>query len=347
MQITSDQFFNYYIFHPLSKDLSDLDKAICTVATIVLAIFTLGLLHGGLILYFSWKPNIIDIPDRVPPNLAANNVGVQILVPPNQQTDIQKTNQKNEYACPIWAKKIKKLILVAKESYKEEHLFQLKKLIEEDKENIKLNINAQGNFLHLLGQLGQPLQFVKIFAENNLTFNLQQSMHGQADGNTPLIWAICNANNEMALEMLNYPQNLNLQSKYLGRNNTALHIAVVKGYREKSAQGQILSVSNPQLIKRMVELGANVAIQNSDGNTPLHLACLRHDFEVVQILLEKNPAVRECRNNEGETPQMMIEKSYQERKKLLGFTARPLHLEEDLNADKEKIKELFENMNLS
>jgi len=68
--------------------------------------------------------------------------------------------------------------------------------------------------------------------------------------NTALIWAIANANNEVAMTILSCEQSkacLNI-SGYKG--NTALHLAIAKGYTDRSADGRPLTCSNLEIVKK-------------------------------------------------------------------------------------------------
>jgi len=64
-------------------------------------------------------------------------------------------------------------------------------------------------------------------------------------------------------------------------------------------------------VKKLVECGANVNIQDSNGNTPLHLAYLRRDQEMIKFL-EDNGADKNCKNHNGKSPSDMSDKSYEE-----------------------------------
>lgn len=82
--------------------------------------------------------------------------------------------------------------------------------------------DGDGNLLHLVAKWGGPLKLVKILIDHGVSLD---KVEDNMWGNTPLLWAIANGNNNMAMEILNYEQNLNL-----GKKNTALHLAIAKGY---------------------------------------------------------------------------------------------------------------------
>lgn len=131
-------------------------------------------------------------------------------------------------------------------------------------------------------------------------------------GNTPLIWAIANANNTYAMEMIRRMEkaDLDLQDTTI-YNNTALHLAVGKGYGARSVHKQKLAFSNAQLVQEMIRWGADVNLCNRERNTPLHLACMRRDPEMIRTLLEAgaNPLLE---NREGKTSLQLIELEYEQ-----------------------------------
>lgn len=75
----------------------------------------------------------------------------------------------------------------------------------------------------------------------------------------------------------------------------------------------IYLINNNQIWEsRLLKQGADINIQNNDGNTPLHLAILRRkDINYLQRLLEygADPTIR---NNEGDTPIMIEERRDQD-----------------------------------
>ncbi len=98
--------------------------------------------------------------------------------------------------------------------------------------------------------------------------------------------------------------------------NSAIHLAIVKGYTVKSKDGKKLEYSNFEIVKKLVECGADVNIQDRNGNTPLHLAYLRRDQEMINFLLDKG-ADQNLKNNSNETPSDMSNKTYGEACSLL------------------------------
>jgi len=83
--------------------------------------------------------------------------------------------------------------------------------------------------------------------------------------NTPLLWAIANAKNIFASELLNKVQDLdiNLKSELFGTN--ALHIAVAKDYEDMDSNEKVVGIPNHQLVDELISKGANPNIKTKDG----------------------------------------------------------------------------------
>lgn len=223
----------------------------------------------------------------------------------------------------------------------QDQIKQFKELIEH---NIKfLNVpNSCGNIFHALGRWGSPIEFFRCIPAN---FEIDFGAQDHQVGNTPIMWAIANANNGMAMEMLhraskNDPRFLSVVDVKFG-HNTALHIVVGKGYRDISKQGQKLEYTNFALLQKMVELGADLNIQNEHGNTPLHIACVRRDLRMIQCLLDRG-AKTEIRNNENQTPFDLLQISEEAAREILEKTASPYLLDgNEFEQNLEPAKQLF------
>lgn len=138
--------------------------------------------------------------------------------------------------------------------------------------------------------------------------------------NTPLMFAIADAENSVAHAILKETEHSHVSRDYLnfqrkGNGTTALHLAVGKGYKKISAQKQVLEVPNLELVRMMVKLGAKKDIQDVRGNTPLHLAAARHDYETIRLL--DDPGIRSIKNNDGKTAKEMTQMGYHEAMSLL------------------------------
>ncbi|MCS5711377.1 ankyrin repeat domain-containing protein [Candidatus Berkiella aquae] len=71
------------------------------------------------------------------------------------------------------------------------------------------------------------------------------------------------------------------------RQNSPLHYAVINGYNK--------------IVQELLKNGANVNIQNMDGDTPLHWAAIRLESQIIKMLLN-NGANIDTPNHEEKTP---------------------------------------------
>jgi ankyrin repeat protein len=136
------------------------------------------------------------------------------------------------------------------------------------------------NPLIFLAKLGSPIECVEILRRRGADFNYQEHYFG----NTALLWAIANANNGMAREIiLRGNQNLNLQDT--DQRNTPLILAIGKGYTTHDADGNELALSNLELVKTLLKHGADPNVVNEEGFSPLEMAVIRRSPEMVEALL--------------------------------------------------------------
>lgn len=91
--------------------------------------------------------------------------------------------------------------------------------------------------------------------------------------------------NEPAVVELMWSHHNNLQINAINeKQQTALHIAVNKALIE--------------VVKVLLNLGANVCVQDNDGDTPLHDAITKEKNEIVDLLLNANSDLA-TRNKNG------------------------------------------------
>lgn len=184
--------------------------------------------------------------------------------------------------------------------------------------------------------------FIAMEAQNADLSSIHLAVEGNGDvfrqqdkrGNTPVMWAIANANNGTAMALLNAAIGYQVPSAYLDiradsyfSGNTALHLALGKGYNSNSMHGDVLRYTNNELAVRMIELGADVTIANEDGNTPLHLACLHRNVKMIEYLTEHGASMT-VKNNKNESPQDFLKKSYEEAAVILKNTVGAFLLDE-------------------
>ncbi|XP_005987930.1 NF-kappa-B inhibitor beta [Latimeria chalumnae] len=104
------------------------------------------------------------------------------------------------------------------------------------------------------------------------------------DGDTPLHLAMIHEHAvylEYLLQYVRGSEYLNLQND-LGQ--TALHIAVI--------------IRLPEFVKKLVEAGASLCVQENGGNTPLHIACKESRWDCAQMLLTPPPESHGPRDSE-------------------------------------------------
>jgi ankyrin repeat protein len=169
----------------------------------------------------------------------------------------------------------------------------------------------EGTLLHLLADKGKPLQLIAILAKHKIDFN-QRNRYGYS----ALMWAIIHSQNSMAMQLLRIGKqhtiNLNMQDiriaispqTHTPRLNSALHLIIAKGSQVGHEE------SNISLLDELIEEGADLNLQNSDHNTPLHIAFLRRDVHAIKALF-KAGAKQDIPNIEGLIPQDLLQLSYE------------------------------------
>jgi len=218
-----------------------------------------------------------------------------------------------------WVQDVTSLIRNSRRNYRPEMGEQLDALL---KSVLDVNAGApiwlNGTALHHLAKYGSPEQFVEIFAMNGINFNCLDNY-----GNTALVWAIANGNNTVALEIMKYRQDFNVDC----HGNTALHLAVAKGYKDRTRDGTRLTVSNLQLVKKLAADGANPNVLNKNGFSALHLACIRRDPEMVKALIE-NGGDLDVKTEDGRTCRKLLECSFEEANAIIRSVTPPYLLPE-------------------
>jgi|GEM_PF-2131158 len=178
-------------------------------------------------------------------------------------------------------------------------------LVRFNKEKINLPLFHKGSTIfHTLAKSKYPEEFVDVLCRYGVDFSIQE----QAYGNTPLLWAVANASNEMAREILLHlpPSQAGSLNKQCREGNSALHLIVGKGYTTEDSEKVPVAYSNLELLKLAIKQGVNVNLPNKQGNTPLHLAYVRRDFAMVKLLIDKG-ADENYRNRAGKKPIEMLQ----------------------------------------
>ncbi len=266
---------------------------------------------------------------------------------PKQQI-VKKIFDKN-ISTPLKEVTIKEQKLPAKTEWSFEETEDFKELIRiGDEENAKrilkekdpnLIFEFDGTILHFIAKLDRPVEFVKILKDQGIDFSKKDRF-----GNTALMWAIANANNTMAKEIIELGgvAVINEQDDRLSKS-APLHLLIVKGYKDKSCDGETLEYSNAYLVKLLIDKGADVNICNGDGDTPLHLAVLRRNVEMVDCLL-KHGARLDIKNKKGETPLDQLKKTFDSAKSVLcSTTAMLLFDKNEFNQHFQQVHDLLQN----
>jgi hypothetical protein len=99
------------------------------------------------------------------------------------------------------------------------------------------------------------------------------------------------------------------RGKYL--KNTALILAVKKGWDHRSDEASPTDPTMGALIIALLEHGADPNIQDGCGNTALHIAMLQRDYRVIKFLL-KHGAKLDSKNNGGLKPEDLLTVRYED-----------------------------------
>jgi len=162
-------------------------------------------------------------------------------------------------------------------------------------------------------------------------------------GNTALHWAIANTDTRMASYLIEKVNDINFATQD-DRHKTVLHLAIGKGWNHfsDSTPGGNEPPQAPvihTLIHKMSK--PQLDIQDQYGNTALHIAVMRRDFSVVELLLQKG-AQGNIQNKQDLTPLEMLNSSYRD---VVGFVRAYVSvftISEDIwKGNEENIKELF------
>eukprot|EP01112_Ceratiomyxa_fruticulosa_P010510 TRINITY_DN2788_c0_g1_i1.p1 TRINITY_DN2788_c0_g1~~TRINITY_DN2788_c0_g1_i1.p1 ORF type:complete len:281 (-),score=65.04 TRINITY_DN2788_c0_g1_i1:24-866(-) len=129
------------------------------------------------------------------------------------------------------------------------------------------------------------LDFLQEVADNRVE-DAERSLQTQEDivnkygpfYHLPLLTAVQYGSYEATKLLLQYKADVNIQQVVTG--NTALHFVITAIPNKRVKQLNIAT--------SLIENGANPNLINTSGITPLHLACLRGNFELVKLFVEKS-----------------------------------------------------------
>ncbi|PRD32516.1 UNVERIFIED_CONTAM: Ankyrin repeat and protein kinase domain-containing protein 1, partial [Trichonephila clavipes] len=103
------------------------------------------------------------------------------------------------------------------------------------------------------------------------------------DGKIPLFLAAESDNNSLCRELLTALSKEQLKFKTVDEGNTAMHLATQR--------------KNGELLRLLLNSGGNVDAQNDEGLTPLHIACVNGDLEILKFRANAN-----ITDNQDRTP---------------------------------------------
>jgi ankyrin repeat protein len=116
---------------------------------------------------------------------------------------------------------------------------------------------------------------IEILNNKGVNFNLVNNMD-----NTPLRCSIMNCNIPMIRNLINIKVNLD--------NKFSLHLAIIH--------------LNIEIVKELLNAGANPNLQDNEGNTPIMLAAFYHNTEIFDLLFNLNVNIDlSLKNNKGWT----------------------------------------------
>jgi hypothetical protein len=181
---------------------------------------------------------------------------------------------------------------------------------------------------------------------------ISPNLDANENGNTLLIWLIANARNDSAKALLNSLKDKEDVKDYVDEfanyyRNSAIHLIVGKGYRNRDYNGNKLRTSNLTLLEQLLDCGANIDAQTKPnksipglgGWTALHFACVRRDKEYIKFLLEHG-AKPSLKNELDQTPLDMVKLGRKEAESMLALQVDPNNFKEIYVADEDLIEEI-------
>ena len=120
------------------------------------------------------------------------------------------------------------------------------------------------------------LSLVTLITACNLRPASQEASHGLIQDNTPTAELTQEERDRLGLEII---KNINDWGNWIFSNNREILL----------------------YIQNCIDYGANINIQDRDGNTPLHMAILNNNANIVQLLLDHNANIT-ISNNKNCTP---------------------------------------------
>jgi len=148
-------------------------------------------------------------------------------------------------------------------------------------DDAKLNEDSPYSRLHIAACLGQNGLANALLETHEVMLNIDQPDH---NGNTALMWASSEGNEEMIQLLIDCGAKVNLQN--FG-GETALYLAAARGF--------------DQLCMILLEHGANINLSTLDESTPCHIAAVEGHVNVLMNLVMNGVHVN-AQDEEGDTP---------------------------------------------
>ena len=221
---------------------------------------------------------------------------VKVLVENGADLDIQDNEGKTAL---IWA--VKKEYL--EEGHFEEEYFlkiekeylEIVKLLVENGADLDIQDN-EGKTALIWAVKKEYFKIVKLLVENRADLDIQDN-----EGKTALIWASIKENFKIVKLLVENGADLDIQDN---EGKTALIWAVKKEYLEEGhfEEEYFLKIEKEylEIVKLLVENGADLDIQDNEGKTALIWAVKKEYFKIVKLLVE-NRADLDIQDNEGKT----------------------------------------------
>lgn len=214
---------------------------------------------------------------------------------------------------------------------------QINRIKSED--SLKKMINEHPDKIDIPGYAGQTLFIVyavrgkqnmmALLLENGANINAQTDLDSGEQGNTALIWLIANAHANEALWLISVGNQYKINWDLFGHGNTALHLAIAKGPTHVTDTGKKVPGGFREIIKNLIDQGADVNLQDkANGFSPLHLAVLHRDIDVIQQLIQKGANLN-CVDKQNRTPLDMLNISRADTKEILSNQCAVFTLNED------------------
>ena len=158
--------------------------------------------------------------------------------------------------------------------------------------------------LHLTAGIPQSVDIMRWLLKHNADASTQTN-----NRRTPLHRAAYNANLEAVQVLLEYNPDVGLRDEDRD-GDTPLHDILIKTKISPSPEGKVV-----EIVRRLLEYGADPNIRRRNGSTPLHQASSFGSPEVTRLLLSHGAKIDE-KDGEGKTP-FQVASSDEMRKLLL------------------------------